>query len=184
MSFDGRRQLIARHFMFDPSWDEGCPGCTAGVDETSNGFLEHLGVRDTTFVVVARAPLAKIEAYKKQRGWTLPFYSSFGSDFNYDYHVTLDEAVAPIEYNYRSKAELIEAGMEWAAKGGEQPGFSFFLRDGDRVFHTYSTFARGTEAFGGAYYALDLSALGRQEAWEEPKGRAVDPAGADPSFST
>jgi predicted dithiol-disulfide oxidoreductase (DUF899 family) len=177
--FDDRRQLIVQHFMFDPSWDAGCPGCTAGIDETSDGFLEHLAVRDTTFVVIARAPLAKLEAYKTERGWTLPFYSSFGNDFNYDFHVTLDDSVAPVEYNYRSQAELEAAG---GAPEGEAPGFSFFLRDGDRVFHTYSTFGRGTEAFGGAYYALDLTALGRQEEWEEPKGRAVAPRPANPTF--
>ncbi len=114
---------------------------------------------------------AKIKDYKAQKGWTFPFYSSYGSGFNYDFHVSFDESVAPIEYNYRNKAELEQAGLpldQW-----EQPydlhGHSCFLRQGDRVFHTYSTFARGAEQFGGSYYWLDVTALGRQEDWEEPK---------------
>jgi predicted dithiol-disulfide oxidoreductase (DUF899 family) len=90
--FDGRRQLIAYYFMFDPEWDKGCPGCTGYVD--SLGDLGLLHARDTSFVLISRAPLAKLEAYKEQRGWSLPWLSSYGSDFNYDFNVTLDEAVA------------------------------------------------------------------------------------------
>src|SRR5207245_2750317 len=97
--FDGRRQLIIYHFMFDPNWEDGCPSCSAGADEVSDGLLAHLHIRDTTYVFVSRAPLAKIEAYKARQGWTFPWYSSYGSDFNYDFHVTLDESVAPIQYN-------------------------------------------------------------------------------------
>jgi predicted dithiol-disulfide oxidoreductase (DUF899 family) len=183
--FDGRRQLIVRHFMFDPTWDDGCPSCTAASDEVSDGLLAHLHARETTFVTVSRAPLPKIEAYKARRGWTFPWYSSYGSDFNYDFHVTLDEAVAPVEFNYRTRPELEEVGMGWLAEGSsEQPGHSMFLRDGDRVFHTYSMFARGAEMLGGSYYFLDLTALGRQEEWEVPKGRAVSPRGARPDFAT
>jgi predicted dithiol-disulfide oxidoreductase (DUF899 family) len=170
--FDGRRQLIVRHFMFDPTWDDGCTSCTAGADEISPGLLEHLHARDTTLVVVARAPLEKIERYKARRGWTFPWYSSYGSEFNYDFQVTLDPSVAAPEYNYRA----VDAS-------GEQPGQSCFLRDGERVFHTYSSYARGAEMTGGSYYYLDLTALGRQEEWEEPTGRAVDPRGARPDFS-
>ena len=169
--FDGRRQLIVRHFMFDPEWEDGCPSCSAGADEISDGLLEHLHTRDTSFAVIARAPLAKIEDYKARRGWTFPFYSSHGSDFNYDFGVTLDPSVAPPEYNYRS------VDVE-----GEMPGQSCFLRDGDRVFHTYSNYARGAEMTGGSYYYLDLTALGRQEDWEEPKGRADRARGAQPNF--
>ncbi len=113
---------------------------------------------------------------------TLYIAESFGSDFNYDFHVTLDESVAPIEYNYRTKAEHEQAGV--SGLQGEQPGQSWFLRDGDTVFHTYSNHARGAEMTGGSYYYLDLTALGRQEAWEEPKGRAVDARGAIPDFSS
>jgi predicted dithiol-disulfide oxidoreductase (DUF899 family) len=181
--FEGRRQLIIQHFMFDPTWDDGCPSCTAGADEISDGLLEHLHSRHTTLAVVSRAPLAKITEYKTRRGWTFPWYSSFGTDFNYDFHVTLDESVAPVEFNFRDKAELEEAGQGWLADGSsEQPGHSMFLRDGDIVFHTYSMYARGAEMLGGSYYFLDLTALGRQEDWEEPKGRADEVRGAAPNF--
>src|SRR3989440_6538564 len=98
--------------------------------------------------MVSRAPLAKIEAYKVSRGWSFPWYSSYGSDFNYDFHVTLDESVAPIEYNYRSKADHEKAGTSVYVEGEqpiEGPGQSCFLRDGDTVFHTYSNYARGAE---------------------------------------
>ncbi|MGH4004392.1 MAG: DUF899 family protein, partial [Pseudonocardiaceae bacterium] len=106
--------------------------------------------------------------------------------FNYDFHVTLDESVAPIEYNYRTKAEHEQAGTAYYVESDqpiELPGTSFFLRDGGSVFHTYSMYARGAEMLGGSYYYLDLTALGRQEDWEEPKGRATDARGAIPDFS-
>jgi predicted dithiol-disulfide oxidoreductase (DUF899 family) len=183
--FEGRRQLIVQHFMFDPSWDEGCPSCTAFSDELSDGKLEHLHARDTTFAAVSRAPLAKLEAYREPRGWSFPWYSSYGSDFNYDFHVTLDESVAPIEYNYRSKAEHERRGTGYYVDEEqpiERPGLSCFLRDGDTVFHTYSAYARGGEMVGGSYYFLDLTALGRQEEWEEPRGRAPAAREADPSI--
>jgi predicted dithiol-disulfide oxidoreductase (DUF899 family) len=175
--FDGRRQLIVQHFMFDPSWEDGCPSCSWAADEISTGRLEHLNDGNTTFVVVARAPVGKIEAYTARRGWSFPWYSSYGSDFNYDFHVTLDESVAPVEYNYRSASEHEQAGTAYYVEGEqpiELPGYSCFLRDGDDVFHTYATYARGTETIGGSHYLLDLTALGRQEDWEEPKGRATD----------
>ncbi|HZD13567.1 MAG TPA: DUF899 domain-containing protein, partial [Pseudonocardiaceae bacterium] len=174
--FDARRQLIVSHFMFSPDWDDGCSSCSAGADENSDGLLAHLHSRDTTLVYVSRAPLAKIEAYKARKGWTFPWYSSYRSDFNYDFHVTLDESVAPIEYNYRTKAEHEQAGTSYYIESEqpiEGPGMSCFLRDGDDVFHTYSLYARGAEMLGGSYYFLDLTALGRQEEWEEPKGRAI-----------
>ncbi len=185
--FEGSRQLMVQHFMFDPSWDDGCPSCTASIDEISDGLLTHLRARETAYAAVSRAPIDKIEAYRKKRGWTIPWYSSFNSDFNYDYHVTIDPAVAPVEYNFRDAAELAASGMGWMLEGEhpmEQPGMSFFLREGDDVFHTYSTFARGTEQLGGAYAVLDLTALGRQEDWEEPKGRVADPHGAEPNFAS
>ena len=145
--FGGRRQLIVRHFMFGPMWETVCSSCTAGVDELSDGLLQHLGARETTLVVIARAPIDKLERYRAERGWTLPFYSSYGSDFNYDFHVTLDESVAPVEYNYRTKAEHEAAGTPGYVEGEqpvEQPGESYLLRDGDAVFHTYSVYARGS----------------------------------------
>jgi predicted dithiol-disulfide oxidoreductase (DUF899 family) len=184
--FEGRRQLLVGHFMFGPEWDAGCPSCTASCDEISTGLLTHLAARDTTLVEVARAPLAKLEAYRVRRGWTFPFYSSHGSDFNYDFHVTLDDSVAPVEYNYRSRAEHERAGTAGYVEGElpiERPGISCFLRDGDRIFHTYSAFARGCEATGGSYYYLDLTALGRQEAWEEPRDRVPAAHGAVPDFA-
>jgi predicted dithiol-disulfide oxidoreductase (DUF899 family) len=175
--FEGRRQLIVGHFMFDPRWDEGCPSCSAGAAEISDGLLEHLHVRDTTFVYVSRAPLEKIEAYKASKGWTFPWYSSYGSDFNYDFHVTLDNSLTPIEYNFQTIEDQYDASSE-------APGRSCFLREGDDVFHTYSVYARGLETVGGSYYFLDETALGRQEEWEEPKGRAVDARKATPDFSS
>ena len=175
--FDGRRQLIVGHFMFDPSWDDGCPSCSAGADEMSSGHLEHLRARDTTLVYVSRAPLAKIESYKSRKGWTFPWYSSYGSDFNYDFHVTLDETVTPAEYNFRRLTEHDDEPFE-------APGRSHFLRDGDDVFHTYSVYARGLETMGGSYYLLDETALGRQEEWEEPKDRTADARSAFPDFSS
>ena len=183
--FDGRRQLIVQHFMFDPDWDDGCPSCTAAADEISAGLLDHLRARDSNLVVVARAPLDKIERYKAKRGWSFPWYSSFGSDFNYDFNVTIDASVAPVRWNFRTLDELEQRGMGWMGEGSsEQPGMSTFLLDGDTVFHTYSTYARGMESLGGCYSFLDLTALGRQEEWEEPKGRATDPRAAVPDFST
>ncbi len=187
--FAGGRQLVVQHFMFDPSWDDGCSSCTAGCDELSDGLLRHLGARSTAFAVVARAPYAKIAAYKEKRGWTFPFVSSFGSDFNYDFHVTIDESRAPLEINFRDREELAAPEafkLHWAldeAQPFEVPGFSFFLRDGDDVFYTNSTFARGTEFCTDSYGFLDQTALGRQEDWEEPKGRAEDPHDASPDFA-
>ena len=103
--FDGRAQLIIYHFMFDPEWEDGCPSCTAGTQELSDGFFDHLHTRDTSYAMVSRAPLAKLERWKEKQGWDIPWYSSFGSDFNYDFGVTIDPAVAPPEYNFRTKAE-------------------------------------------------------------------------------
>jgi predicted dithiol-disulfide oxidoreductase (DUF899 family) len=183
--FEGRLQLIVGHFMFDPSWEDGCPSCSAGADEVSKGLLDHLHSRDTTLAYVSRAPLEKLERWKSRKGWSFPWYSSHGSDFNYDFHVTLDGSVAPVEYNYRTAAEYEQLGNSMFVEADqpiEMPGTSYFLRDGERVFHTYSNFARGAEMTGGSYYFLDLTALGRQEDWEEPKGRASSAHAAHPDF--
>jgi predicted dithiol-disulfide oxidoreductase (DUF899 family) len=115
--FDGRRQLIVQHFMFDPEWEDGCPSCTAGSDEISAGLLAHLHARETTLVVISRAPLEKLERYKAKRGWTFPWYSSFGSDFNYDFNVTIDASVAPVMFNFRTLDELEQHGMGWLGVG-------------------------------------------------------------------
>jgi predicted dithiol-disulfide oxidoreductase (DUF899 family) len=142
--FEGRLQLVIYHFMFDPEWDAGCRSCSGFLDQI--GYLTHLNVRNTTLAAVSRAPFAKIVPFKRRMGWEVPWYSSFGSDFNRDYRATRDN--------------------------GEVPGVSTFLRDGDQVFHTYSTFDRGSDGLGSTTSFLDLTALGRQEEWEEPKGRA------------
>jgi predicted dithiol-disulfide oxidoreductase (DUF899 family) len=162
--FAGRRQLVVYHFMFDPSWDKGCMGCTGYVDAL--GDLSMLNERDTTFAVISRAPLAKLEAYKALKGWSIAWYSSFGSDFNYDFHVTLDEKVAPVEYNFRSKAEM-EARKVPNGSSGEEHGLSVFFRIDEDVFHSYSAYARGTEGLTDAYSLLDTTPYGRQESFED-----------------
>ena len=170
--FEGRHQLIVCHFMFDPAWEDGCPSCTAGADEMPEGKIAHLNARDTTLAYVSRAPYAKIARYKDKRGWTFPWYSSHGSDFNYDFHVTLDPAVAPVEYNYR---DLDELGPDWHGWTGEMHGISAFLRRGGRIFHTYPSYARGTDMVNSTYQWLDLTARGRHEDWEQPPGRSDGP---------
>jgi predicted dithiol-disulfide oxidoreductase (DUF899 family) len=141
--FEGRRQLIVYHFMFAPGvegWpDAGCPGCSMVVDQV--GHVAHLHARDTSFALVSRAPLAQIEPYRERMGWTLPWFSSAGSDFNVDFGVSRDD--------------------------GETFGLSVFLRDGDRVFRSYFTSGRGVEALGSIWTFLDLTPLGRQEDWED-----------------
>ncbi|GAA2479876.1 DUF899 domain-containing protein [Winogradskya humida] len=178
--FDGRRQLIVQHVMFDPSWDDACPSCTAGVDELSPGLIEHLNARDTSFALISRAPQPKLADYQARKGWTIPWYSSHGTNFNLDYGVTMDPSDEdPPIYNYKP--------LPWAVEPGttqEQPGMSCFLKVDDAVFHTYSTFGRGVDHLGGAYGFLDLTALGRQEEWEEPKGRASSARPSVPNFLT
>jgi predicted dithiol-disulfide oxidoreductase (DUF899 family) len=144
--FEGRRQLLLYHFMFGPSQDAGCDGCSMFVDQI--GHLAHLHARDTSFALVSRAPIPKIEAYRKRMGWTVPWYSSVESDFNVDFGVG-PETPQPDVY-----------------QDGESFGLSVFLRDGDSVFRTYFTTARGVEALGSVWTFLDLTPLGRQENWE------------------
>jgi predicted dithiol-disulfide oxidoreductase (DUF899 family) len=171
--FDGRRQLIVYHFMFDPAWDAGCPGCTGLVNAL--GDLSLLGARDTAFVLISRAPLAKLERYKASHGWTLPWLSSNRSDFNYDFHVTQDEAFAPVEHNYRGKAELAQRGEEHFGRG-ENHGLSVFFRVENDIFHTYSTFARGCEGLTNAFSLLDTTPWGRQQDFEDsPPGWPQQP---------
>ncbi|HKI04213.1 MAG TPA: DUF899 domain-containing protein [Thermoanaerobaculia bacterium] len=160
--FDGRQQLIVYHFMFDPKWDEGCPGCTGYVD--SLGDLTLMRERNTSMVLISRAPLAKLEAYKARKGWTLPWLSSYESDFNYDFHATADEDVAPVEYNFRDAAELAAMGSK---PKGEMHGLSVFFRVGDDLFHTYSSYARGVESLTDSFSLLDVTPYGRQEDWED-----------------
>jgi predicted dithiol-disulfide oxidoreductase (DUF899 family) len=154
--FEGRRQLILYHFMFGPNQDVGCDGCSMFVDNV--GHLAPLHARDTSLALVSRAPLARIEPYKKRMGWTVPWYSSFGSDFNVDFGVS-PESPRPTEY-----------------QDGESFGLSVFFRDGDDVYRTYFTSGRGTEALGSSWTFLDLTPLGRQEDWEDsPEGYPQTP---------
>jgi predicted dithiol-disulfide oxidoreductase (DUF899 family) len=184
--FAGRRQLVVYHFMFGPDWETGCPGCTATVGDVSPEIVTHLATRGTTFALVSRAPFERLETYKAARGWIFDWYSSSESDFNYDFHATLDPAVTPLLFNYKTAEELHGTPQEYATLPENHPfensGLSAFLRDGDEVFHTYSTFGRGTEQIGGTYNFLDLTTLGRQEDWEEPRGRVDNPGRPDPSF--
>jgi predicted dithiol-disulfide oxidoreductase (DUF899 family) len=177
--FGDKRQLVVQHVMFGPDWDQPCPGCSAAIAELSPGVLEHVASRDTAFVLASRAPYGKIAAMAEERGWTVPWYSSNGSDFNYDYQVSLDAERGQSDYNYRP-----EPGLLGGDRSAEMPGYSCFLRAGDEVFHTYSAFARGTEYVGNAYTFLDMTALGRQEDWEEPKGRSAATRGGDPTFTS
>ncbi len=184
--FEGRRQLMLQHFMFDPSGDDGCSSCSAGADELSDGPARSPARARHDLRGRFAGTAREDRELPSRKGWTFPWYSSYGSDFNYDFHATIDESVAPLEVNYRTRERYRggrqDEALSWilnAEQPFEMPGISCFLRDGDDVFHTYSTFARGTEALGGGYAFLDLTALGRQEEWEEPKGRAASRACSD-----
>ncbi|KAJ9628245.1 hypothetical protein H2204_009362 [Knufia peltigerae] len=164
--FNGRPQLIIYHFMFDPSWDAGCSSCSLFADHIPP--LEHLNSHSTSFAAVSRAPVEKIEAYKKRMDWKFPWVSSNGTNFNYDFHATQDESVAPIQYNFKDKAELERRGMDYFARG-EQPGHSVFVLGGEKsgigepgkAYHSYSAYARGGEHLIGTLSWLDMAPLGR-----------------------
>jgi predicted dithiol-disulfide oxidoreductase (DUF899 family) len=156
--FEGRRQLIIYHLMWRWDLEAGCPSCSFVVDNI--GHLSHLHAADTTLAVVSRGPWSSLGPFRERMGWSVPFYSSFGSDFNYDFHVTLDGDIAPVEYNFRTKEQLQQAGQTWSLEG-EQPGASVFLRQGGEIFHTYSTYARGLDLLLGIFNYLDLTPLGR-----------------------
>jgi len=145
--FEGRRQLLLYNFMFGPNQDVGCNGCSMFVDQI--GHLAHLHARDTSFVLMSRAPIEKIEPYRRRMGWSIPWYSSFESDFN------VDQGVSPEEPQLD------------AYQDGESFGLSVFFRDGDRVYRTYFTSGRGVEALGSVWTFLDLTPQGRQEDWED-----------------
>ena len=147
--------------MFDPAWDEGCPVCSYQAD--SAGHLAHLHARNTTFAAVSRAPISKIEPFRQRMGWTFPWYSSLGSDFNYDFHVTLDENVAPLEYNFRTAQELADMGQPHMARPGERGGVSVFFRDGDSVLRTWSGYGPFIDLLCATDMRLDLTPLGRQD---------------------
>ena len=154
--FDGRSQLVIYHFMFGPDWKEGCPSCSF-VSDHIDGALPHLAARDVTMVMVSRAPLAKIEAFKKRMGWRFKWVSSYGSDFNADFHVSFTKeemAQGKVDYNYTMQEFPSE----------EAPGISVFYKDAaGNVFHTYSTYGRGVEPLVGTYMILDMVPKGRDE---------------------
>src|SRR5262249_49009076 len=118
--FEGRRQLIVYHFMFHPDWEEGCPSCTAGVDEVASGFLDHLHTRDTTYALVSRAPSEKLERYKSKRGWQVPWWSTDDGPFSYDFGATIDAARGFDHYNYRSLDDYAAMGQE-SMRTADQP---------------------------------------------------------------
>lgn len=159
--FEGRSQLIVQHFMFGPGWQEGCVGCSFQADHI-DGALVHIQHRDVSLVVVSRAPLPQIEVFRKRMGWRFKWVSSFGSDFNYDYHVSFTKeelTKGKVLYNYEPRALQSE----------DLPGVSVFYRDPTgAVFHTYSSYARGNELLLGAYSYLDLVPKGRDEAGLSP----------------
>jgi predicted dithiol-disulfide oxidoreductase (DUF899 family) len=187
--FRGRSQLLVYHFMFGPDYKAGCSSCSS-IADGFNGFAVHLANHDVSLFAVSRAPLAKLEAYKRRMGWTFPWASAFGADFNFDFGVafTEDEQLGGIAYNYRREAPVPESVVrttldEWQRRGSEvpvaqiaasagtdvatylreRPGMSAFaLRDGV-VYHTYSTFSRGLDGLWGMYQWLDRAPLGRNE---------------------
>jgi predicted dithiol-disulfide oxidoreductase (DUF899 family) len=154
--FDGRRQLILYHFMLGPNQEAGCSGCSMFVDQI--GHPAHLHARDTSFALVSRAPIARIEDYRQRMGWTLPWFSSLETDFNHAFGVG-PERPEPGKY-----------------QDGESFGLSVFLRDGEEVYRSYFTSGRGVEALGSLWTFLDLTPLGRQEEWEDsPEGYPQTP---------
>jgi predicted dithiol-disulfide oxidoreductase (DUF899 family) len=154
--FEGRSQLIVSHFMFGPGWKEGCVGCSFRSDHV-DGALVHLEHHDVSFVTISRAPLAEIEAFKKRMGWRFRWLSSYGSDFNYDYHVSSTQeeiATGKVYYNYDTRDFVSE----------EMSGLSvFYKEEGGGIFHTYSTHGRGDEMVDTTYMYLDLTPKGRNE---------------------
>jgi len=178
--FAGKSQLIVYHFMFGPDWEQGCPSCSLLADHF-DGAVIHLAQRDVAFVVVSRAPLPQIEAFKRRMGWNFKWVSSFGSDFNYDYQASAtpeEKATGKAMYNY----EMTEFQSE------ERPGASVFYKNAEgNIFHTYSSYGRGLDILIGTYNFLDLAPKGRDEdglaygmAWVRHHDRYVD-AAVDPA---
>lgn len=166
--FEGRRLLYVHHFMWIDATDDGCHRCANAADiNFGPANLMHFHSHDVTFAAIARGSWPKIEALIQRKGWTFPMYSSYGSTFNYDFHVTLDASHAPVEYNYRNQDELVAAGIPASRLHGDFPGNSVFLRDGDTVYHTYSAYARGLDVVDTPSNFLDLTVYGRQEDWED-----------------
>jgi len=177
--FAGRSQLLIYHFMFGPDYTAGCPSCSA-IADGFNGSFVHLAHHDVTLCTVSRAPLEKLQAYKQRMGWSFPWASSFGSDFNYDFgvaHTKEEWESGAVPYNYRTTDMRPPAGQDnswyddWASRSGtdwttyrrEGPGLSAFALDDGVVYHTYSTYERGVDAIWGMYPWLDRAPLGRNE---------------------
>jgi predicted dithiol-disulfide oxidoreductase (DUF899 family) len=171
--FRGRSQLLVYHFMFGPDFKDGCPACSA-IADGFNGFAVHLAHHDVMLYAVSRAPLAKLQAYKRRMGWSFPWASSFGSDFNYDFHASMTEKQqqsGAVEYNFRitdmrpapDDGTLSPVGTDWATYSREMPGMSAFTFQDGAVYHTYSAYARGLDALWGGYQWLDRAPLGRNE---------------------
>jgi predicted dithiol-disulfide oxidoreductase (DUF899 family) len=178
--FRGRSQLLVYHLMFGPDYKAACPSCSA-IADGFNGFAVHLANHDVMLWAVSRAPLAKLNAYKKRMGWTFPWASSHGGDFNADYSVGFTSAQQfekGVEYNFRRQPPMSEAsmrarpaatshaamcGVDWGTYLREMPGMSSFARDGKGVFHAYSTYARGLDGLWGMYQWLDRAPKGRNE---------------------
>jgi predicted dithiol-disulfide oxidoreductase (DUF899 family) len=173
--FRGRSQLLVYHFMYGPDYTAGCPSCSA-IADGFNGFAIHLAHHDVMLWAVSRAPLAKLQAYKRRMGWSFPWASSFDGDFNRDFNVWFTEAQqreGGIEYNYRREGPLGDGGpVEFAATTGtdaatytrERPGLSAFALEDGVVYHTYSAYSRGVDALWGMYQWLDRAPKGRNEA--------------------
>jgi predicted dithiol-disulfide oxidoreductase (DUF899 family) len=178
--FRGRSQLIVYHFMFGPDYKAGCPSCSA-IADGFNCFFVHLENHDVAFSAVSRAPLAKLKAYKERMGWTFPWASSHGGDFNFDFNVSITEEQqrkGGVEYNYKRNGHAIDAKplpapvAEFAAMCGtdaptyvrDRPGMSAFVREDGVVYHIYSTYARGLDGLWGMYQWLDRAPRGRNEA--------------------
>jgi predicted dithiol-disulfide oxidoreductase (DUF899 family) len=182
--FQGRSQLLVYHFMFGPDYTAGCPSCSS-IADGFDGFAVHLANHDVMLSAVSRAPLAKLQAYKRRMGWTFPWASSFGGDFNFDYSVGFTEEqqrAGGIEYNYRREAAWLPKALDRKAGGEgpvaqiaamtgtdvptytrERPGMSAFALEDGVVYHTYSTYARGLDGLWGMYQWLDRAPAGRNE---------------------
>jgi predicted dithiol-disulfide oxidoreductase (DUF899 family) len=175
--FRGRSQLLVYHFMFGPEYTAGCPACSA-IADGFDGFAIHLANHDVMLWAVSRAPLDKLRAYKERMGWSFPWASSFGSDFNYDFHVSRREGQDEFTYNFRESpvwsppddsrepfdAWAATTGTDWATYTREQPGLSTFALERGVVHHTYSAYARGLDGLWGMYQWLDRAPRGRNEA--------------------
>ena len=177
--FEGRSQLIVYHFMFGPDYQAGCPSCSALAD-SFNGSVAHLAQHDVTLMAVSRAPIEKLQAYKRRMGWAVPRASSGASDFNFDFNVSFTERQqrdGEIEYNYQRGRHAMDAepapepveqfaatcGTDAKTYARDRPGVSAFVREDGAVYHTYSTYARGVDALWGMYQWLDRAPLGRNE---------------------